>query len=70
MSMTEELLDLEETARWLKISTRSVRRLAREGKLPYCRVGNLYRFNRSDVSRWLQSGGCAAEERELATSKA
>ncbi|MFG2021106.1 helix-turn-helix domain-containing protein [Actinomadura geliboluensis] len=45
----EDLLDVEGTARLLKISVRGVYRLAAEGELPCFRVGRQLRFDRGEV---------------------
>lgn len=45
----EDLLDVESTARLLKISVRGVYRLAAVGDLPCFRVGRQLRFDRAEV---------------------
>ena len=51
--MTEPLLRPDDVAELLNISARQVRRLAAKGELPHVIVGTMYRFNRSDIERWL-----------------
>jgi excisionase family DNA binding protein len=45
----DEVLDAKGVAEMLKVSSRTVLRLAERGELPYFRVGDLWRFQRSDV---------------------
>lgn len=52
--MTDELLDLDEVAAWLKVSTHTAYRWRHEGKgPPVIKVGGGLRYRRSDVDRWL-----------------
>jgi excisionase family DNA binding protein len=50
----DEVLDPKDVARILKVSTRTVLRLAERGELPYFRVGDLWRFERKDVDEYIQ----------------
>jgi len=50
----DEVLDPKDVARILKVSTRTVLRLAERGELPYFRVGDLWRFERKDVDDYIQ----------------
>ena len=48
-----EALDANDVARILKVSYRTVLRLAERGELPYFRVGDLWRFERKDVEEFI-----------------
>lgn len=54
MAEEDEVLDPKDVARILKVSTRTVLRLAERGELPYFRVGDLWRFERKDVDDYIQ----------------
>ncbi len=49
-----EALDANDVARMLKVSYRTVLRLAERGELPYFRVGDLWRFERKDVEDFIK----------------
>ena len=51
----DEVLDAKGVAEMLKISSRTVLRLAERGELPYFRVGDLWRFQRSDVIEYINN---------------
>lgn len=53
-SDTNEALDANDVARMLKISYRTVLRLAERGELPYFRVGDLWRFERRDIEEFIK----------------
>lgn len=48
-------LDSDEAIAYLKLpSVSALYRLIREYRLPYCRVGRLYRFDRREIDAWLR----------------
>jgi excisionase family DNA binding protein len=49
-----EALDANDVARMLKVSYRTILRLAERGELPYFRVGDLWRFERKDVEEFIK----------------
>ena len=51
---SEEILDVKEVAKILKVSTRTVIRLAERNELVAFKVGDLWRFRRSDVDDYIQ----------------
>lgn len=53
--MQENLLTISELCAWLQVDRTTVYRLARQGRIPYIRVGGRYRFAVSDIERWLQA---------------
>ncbi|MBO1436305.1 helix-turn-helix domain-containing protein [Meiothermus sp. CFH 77666] len=55
--MNDEVLTLEETAHFLKVSDATVYQLARSGALPARKVGREWRFVRSRLMAWLEQGG-------------
>jgi len=54
VSGPNEALDANDVARMLKVSYRTVLRLAERGELPYFRVGDLWRFERKDVEGFIK----------------
>lgn len=50
----DEILTKGELAKLLKVTVRTVDRLRNEG-LPSFKVGNLVRFDKNDVKKWLKS---------------
>ena len=52
---TEPVWDCHETACFLCIHPATVKRLAREGKLPAFRIGNRWRFRPSELDAWARS---------------
>lgn len=49
-----EALDAKDVAKILKVSYRTVLRLAERGELPYFRVGDLWRFERKDIDEFIK----------------
>jgi excisionase family DNA binding protein len=52
-----QILNVPELAVFLKISSKTVYRMALRGELPAKRVGRSYRFLRLEIIRWLKIGG-------------
>lgn len=50
---SEEILEVKEVAKLLKVSTRTVIRLAERGELVSFKIGDLWRFRRSDVDDYV-----------------
>ncbi len=49
-----EVLEPKEVAQMLRVSVRSVTRLAERGELVGFKVGDLWRFHRSDVDAYIE----------------
>ena len=47
-----ETLTVEELAKYLKLHTFTVRRLAREGKIPSFKAGGQWRFRKDEIDKW------------------
>jgi len=54
-----EILTLKEVAEYLKVTDRTIYRLAGAKKIPAFKVGGTWRFSRTDIDKWIrrQSGG-------------
>lgn len=51
----EEPLDSERAARMLGVKPRTVINLAKQGKIPAFRVGDLWKFLRSDIQAYIDA---------------
>jgi excisionase family DNA binding protein len=47
------LMTVDEVAAWLRVSEKTVRKLASDGDLPGRKIGREWRFDRSEVAAWL-----------------
>jgi len=50
----EELLTLEEVAKYLKISKYTLYKMLEKRKIPAFKVANQWRFKKSDIDKWLE----------------
>jgi excisionase family DNA binding protein len=50
------LLTIEDVAELLSVRPGYVRRLVRERRIPYVKVGKLLRFDPGDLEEWLEAG--------------
>jgi excisionase family DNA binding protein len=51
--MTDEILTVKQVADYLKVNERTIYRLAAHSEIPAFKVGNSWRFKRSDLERWI-----------------
>jgi excisionase family DNA binding protein len=49
----EPLMNADEAAQHLRIHTKTLQRLAREGRVPSVRMGKYWRFRLSTLDRWV-----------------
>jgi len=49
----EEIMTIEECAKYLKTSVSTIYRLAQEGKISATKVGNMWRFRKEKIDEWL-----------------
>lgn len=61
----EELMTLEEVARYLRLSKDTVYRMASGGKLPASKVGSQWRFRKEDVDLWLEKNKNVKQDETL-----
>jgi excisionase family DNA binding protein len=52
----EPLLDTQQAAALLGIHPKTLQKLARSGKVPSHRIGDLWRFRASELDIWLRTG--------------
>lgn len=53
--MQEEVMTVDEVARYLRLGRRVVYRLAQEGVLPGRKIANRWRFHPRDIEAWVRS---------------
>lgn len=70
MSMNSggEILTIKEVADYLKVTERTIYRLAGAKTIPAFKVGGTWRFSRSDIESWIKQQSAGSPER--AASKA
>lgn len=51
----EEIMTLEEVARYLKLKPQTVYKWAQEGQIPGAKLGKEWRFRRSILDEWIDS---------------
>lgn len=62
MPEVAEVLTADEAADLLRVSTRTVLALARDGALPGTKVGRAWRFLRTDLVAYVHDGGRQAQQ--------
>jgi excisionase family DNA binding protein len=53
--MTDQILTIKEVAEYLKVNERTIYRLAANAELPAFKVGNSWRFQRSELEAWIKA---------------
>lgn len=62
--MTDEILTIREVAIFLKVTERTIYRLAAEGQIPSFKVGGSWRFQRTDLLRWMRDQSAEQNDRQ------
>jgi excisionase family DNA binding protein len=65
--MPEDILTIKEVADYLKLTERTLYRLAQEGKIPAFKVGGSWRFRRDDLDHWIRQQTRNQEDEESAS---
>lgn len=67
--MEDDILTIEEVAKYLRVSDRTVYDWAQKGEIPAGKIGTVWRFKKSEVERWvnerLSSGGTKKDTDEV-----
>jgi PTS system nitrogen regulatory IIA component len=63
----DQLMSIKELAHYLKVNVTTIYLWSNRGKIPAIRVGNLWRYRRSDIDDWLNAQRNQAVEPEAAT---
>ena len=58
-SVLHDVLTLEEAAKFLRLSTKEVRELGRQGRIPFQKIGRNYRFLKVALIDWLRNANTA-----------
>lgn len=63
--MSDDILTVREVADFLKVTERTIYRLAAENQIPSFKVGGSWRFRRADLVKWMteQADRTASAER-------
>lgn len=54
-SKADEILTIDEVAKYLKAGKRTVYRLAASGQIPAFKLGGTWRFRRAELDQWIAS---------------
>ena len=54
-----DILMIKDVAEYLKVTERTIYRLAAAKKIPAFKVGGSWRFSRADIERWIQQQSSA-----------
>jgi excisionase family DNA binding protein len=64
MDQPNRLLTAEEAAQYLGLHPETVRKMAREQRIPRVKVGRFWRFRPLDLDDWAARGGTLLEDRQ------
>jgi excisionase family DNA binding protein len=64
-SPTTDILMIKDVAEYLKVTERTIYRLAAAKKIPAFKVGGSWRFSRADIDAWIKQQSTAGIEREI-----
>jgi excisionase family DNA binding protein len=53
-SEAAEILTIKEVAGYLKVTDRTIYRLAASGRIPAFKVGGMWRFSAKEINRWIE----------------
>ncbi len=51
--MTDQMMTVDELARYLKMKTVTIYKHAQEGRIPTFKVGSKWRFKKDTIDRWI-----------------
>ena len=54
--MEDNILTIEEVAKYLRVSDRTVYDWAQKGEIPAGKIGTVWRFKKSEVENWVCTG--------------
>ena len=60
-----DILMIKEVAEYLKVTERTIYRLAAAKKIPASKVGGSWRFSRADIEAWIKQQSTVGIEREI-----
>ena len=51
--MEDDILTIEEVAKYLRVSERTVYDWAQKGEIPSGKIGTVWRFKKSEIEKWV-----------------
>ena len=67
--MEDDILTIEEIAKYLRVSERTVYDWAQKGEIPSGKIGTVWRFKKSDIEKWVNDR-LSSNTRDLPSDKA
>lgn len=67
--MEDEILTIEEIARYLRVSERTIYDWAQRGEIPCGKIGTVWRFKRSEIEKWVNAKLSGTRKTENARGK-
>jgi excisionase family DNA binding protein len=55
MKFEDEILTIEDVAKYLKLKPQTIYKWAQEGKIPAAKLGKEWRFRRTAIDKWLDA---------------
>lgn len=49
------LMTLEEVARYLRLTTHALYKMAEQGRIPAMKAGRVWRFRKSEIDQWMKN---------------
>jgi excisionase family DNA binding protein len=65
--MSDDIMTVREVADFLKVTERTIYRLAAKNQIPSFKVGGSWRFRRTDLVKWMSEQADRAASAERAT---
>ena len=62
--MEDDILTIEEVAKYLRVSERTVYDWAQKGEIPSGKIGTVWRFKRSEIEKWVNERLSGASKQE------
>ena len=63
LPIESEILTIREVAEYLKVTERTIYRLAGAKKIPAFKVGGTWRFSRADIDQWIRQQSTGSDAR-------
>ncbi|MCK9214404.1 helix-turn-helix domain-containing protein [Acidithiobacillus sp.] len=63
-----EILTIKQVAEYLKVTERTIYRLAAVKKIPAFKVGGTWRFSRADIDNWIRQQSLVDQEDDSTSS--
>ncbi len=67
--MEEDILTIEEVAKYLRVSERTVYDWAQKGEIPSGKIGTVWRFKKTEIEKWVNDRLATGSKSSLATNQ-